>query len=109
MRAWTVREASELYGIPYWGGEYFSVSATGDVLVHPNGPGSANVNLPALVDELRGRGLRTPLVIRFSDILASRVRHISGCFARAIGEYEYKGRYRGVYPIKVNQQRWRSW
>jgi len=44
-------------------------------------------------------------VIRFSDILASRVRHISGCFTRAIGEYEYKGRYRGVYPIKVNQQR----
>ena len=41
MRAWTVREASELYGIPYWGGEYFSVSATGDVLVHPNGPGSS--------------------------------------------------------------------
>jgi arginine decarboxylase len=105
MRAWTVREAAELYGIPYWGGEYFSVSPTGDMLVHPNGPGTANVNLAALVDELRGRGLRTPLVIRFSDILASRVRHISGCFDRAIKEYEYKGRYRGVYPIKVNQQR----
>mgnify|MGYP003472475754 CR=1 FL=1 len=54
MRAWTVREASELYGIPYWGGEYFSVSATGDVLVHPNGPGSANVNLPALVEAFLG-------------------------------------------------------
>ena len=56
MRAWTVREAAELYGIPYWGGEYFSVSATGDMLVHPAGPGTAQVNLPALVEELRGRG-----------------------------------------------------
>jgi arginine decarboxylase len=63
------------------------------------------VNLRAVVEELRGRGLRTPLVIRFSDILNSRVRHISDAFARAIRDYEYKGRYRGVYPIKVNQQR----
>ncbi|HKC50417.1 MAG TPA: biosynthetic arginine decarboxylase [Myxococcota bacterium] len=105
MRAWTVREAAELYGIPYWGGDYFSVSAEGDMLVHPNGPGTSTVNLRAVVEELRGRGLRTPLVIRFSDILNSRVRHISDAFARAIRDYEYKGRYRGVYPIKVNQQR----
>jgi len=105
MRAWTVREAAELYGIPYWGGDYFSVSTEGDMLVHPNGPGSSTVNLRAVVEELRGRGLRTPLVIRFSDILNSRVRHISDAFARAIRDYEYKGRYRGVYPIKVNQQR----
>jgi arginine decarboxylase len=105
MRAWTVREAAELYGIPYWGGDYFSVSAEGDMLVHPNGPGTSTVNLRAVVEELRGRGLRTPLVIRFSDILNSRVKHISEAFARAIRDYEYKGRYRGVYPIKVNQQR----
>jgi len=105
MRAWTVNEAAELYGIPYWGGDYFSVSQQGDMLVHPNGPGTSTVNLAALVEELRGRGLRTPLVIRFSDILASRVRQISECFYRAIREYSYKGRYRGVYPIKVNQQK----
>jgi arginine decarboxylase len=105
MRAWTVNEAAELYGIPYWGGDYFSVSQQGDMLVHPNGPGTSTVNLAALVEELRGRGLRTPLVIRFSDILASRVRQISECFARAMREYSYKGKYRGVYPIKVNQQK----
>src|SRR5262245_41527716 len=105
MRAVTVNEAAELYGIPYWGVDYFSVSPQGDMLVHPNGPGTSTLNLAALVEELRGRGLRTPLVIRFSDILASRVRHISECFHRAIREYSYKGRYRGVYPIKVNQQK----
>ncbi len=105
MRAWTVNEAAELYGIPYWGGDYFSVSQQGDMLVHPNGPGTSTVNLAALVEELRGRGLRTPLVIRFSDILATRVRQISECFNRAMREYSYKGKYRGVYPIKVNQQK----
>ena len=91
MRAWTVNEAAELYGIPYWGGDYFSVSQQGDMLVHPNGPGTSTVNLAALVEELRGRGLRTPLVIRFSDILATRVRQISECFNRAIARVQLQG------------------
>jgi arginine decarboxylase len=103
--SWTIRDSAKLYGISNWGGDYFSISANGDVQVHPNGAGSAGVNLPALVEDILRRGLHTPLLIRFSDILASRVREISACFEQAMAEYEYKGRYRGVYPIKVNQQR----
>ena len=58
-----------------------------------------------LVRDLEQRGLRTPLLIRFSDILAHRVRSLGDAFDQAIREYDYKGRHRGVYPIKVNQQR----
>jgi arginine decarboxylase len=58
-----------------------------------------------MVQELRRRGLRTPLLIRFSDILEARVRELADCFRRAFQEYEYRGDYRPVYPIKVNQQR----
>ncbi|MFQ5512919.1 MAG: biosynthetic arginine decarboxylase [Myxococcota bacterium] len=101
---WTIRDSSELYGISRWGGAYFSVSPEGDVQVHPKG-GGEGINLRDLVEDIRRRGLHTPLLIRFSDILASRVREISSCFDRAIRDYEYQGRYRGVYPIKVNQQR----
>jgi arginine decarboxylase len=103
--AWTTRDSAELYGSASWGRDYFGISARGDMSVQPRGAGGPAINLRALVEELRGRGLRTPLLIRFSDILASRVREIAGCFQRAIAEYEYHGRYRGVYPIKVNQQR----
>src|SRR5262249_27348281 len=57
------------------------------------------------VGDLERRGMRTPLLVRFSDILAARVRGMAEAFERAISEYGYRGRYRGVYPIKVNQQR----
>src|SRR6185369_17849789 len=29
---------------------------------------------------------------------------LGGCFENAFHEHGYRGRYRGVYPIKVNQQ-----
>ena len=45
------------------------------------------------------------MLIRFSDILSTRVEQLFGAFQQAIAEYDYKGSYRGVYPIKVNQQR----
>ena len=54
--------------------------------------------------DLQRRGLGMPLLMRFSDILHSRVQALFGCFDSAIREYGYRGRYRGVYPIKVNQQ-----
>ena len=105
MAAWSVADSAELYGISAWGGDYFAIDAGGDVVVRPGGPEGPSASLPALVEELRGRGQRTPLLIRFSDVLASRVNEIAGCFERAFEEYGYAGRYRGVYPIKANQQR----
>jgi len=94
----------ELYNVPAWGAGMFSVNAKGHVEVqpHPNGP---SIDLLDLVQDLQQRGVRTPLLMRFSDILAMRVRGLCSAFERAIKEYGYQGAYRGVYPIKVNQQR----
>ncbi len=103
--AWTREASAKLYGIERWGGEYFSVSKSGNVQVHPEGSRAAAVDLLDLVQQIRNRGLHTPLLVRFTDILASRVRALAGDFERAFQEYDYTGRYRGVYPIKVNQQR----
>ena len=71
----------------------------------PRGPGRRSIDLKELVDDLRSRGLNLPLLIRFSDILRTRVEQLCGSFQQAIAENDYKGSYRGVYPIKVNQQR----
>jgi arginine decarboxylase len=105
MHAWTIRDSLELYGVPSWGRGFFDINDQGDVAVRPRGRGGPAVDLHALVTDLRHRGLRTPLLIRFSDILASRIRSIAAAFQGAMSEYEYKGSFRGVYPIKVNQQR----
>ncbi|MGH7789721.1 MAG: biosynthetic arginine decarboxylase [Candidatus Binatia bacterium] len=104
MRGWTIRDCMELYNVPAWGAGFFTVNGQGHVEVkpHPQGPG---IDLLDLLQDLRQRGVRTPLLMRFSDILASRVQGLCGAFDRAIGEYGYRGRFRGVYPIKVNQQR----
>ena len=105
MRGWTVRDSLELYNVANWGAGFFGVNDRGHVEVRPQGDQGPGIDLLDLVQDLDQRGLRTPLLVRFSDILASRVRGLCGAFKRAIGEYGYKGGFRGVYPIKVNQQR----
>ena len=110
MSEWTPKDSSELYRVPDWGAGFFSVSENGNLLVHPrrNTPSahdpSSAIDLPKLVGELERRGLRRPMLIRFSDILATRIEELSDCFATAVHENDYAGRWRGVFPIKVNQQ-----
>jgi arginine decarboxylase len=104
MRGWTVRDCMELYNVAAWGAGFFSVNAKGHVEVQPR-PNGPSVDLLDLVQDLQQRGVRTPLLVRFSDILATRVQGLCAAFDSAIKEYGYQGAYRGVYPIKVNQQR----
>jgi arginine decarboxylase len=104
-RRWTVADSLEIYGVRSWGNNYFGVSDQGNLIVHPAGPGTESIDLKALVDEVRRRGISPPLLIRFSDILRSRIVELNEAFRRAIAEYGYKGDYKGVYPIKVNQHR----
>jgi arginine decarboxylase len=105
LRAWTVKDALELYNVHGWGREFFSINEAGNIEVTPAGVGSTRIDLKELVDDLRSRGINLPVLIRFSDILKSRVEQLCGSFQQAIAENDYKGAYRGVYPIKVNQQR----
>jgi len=105
LRAWTIKDSTELYNVNGWGRDFFRINDAGNVEVTPAGPGSHPIDLKELVDDLRSRGLNLPLLIRFSDILKTRIEQLCGAFQQAIAENDYKGAYRGVYPIKVNQQR----
>lgn len=102
---WLPEKSAQLYQVQGWGSDYFSVNDAGHVMVKPDPRHELPVDLYELVGDLTMRGLELPLLIRFSDIVADRIRRINECFRRAIGEYEYAGTYRGVYPVKVNQQR----
>jgi arginine decarboxylase len=105
LRAWTIKDALELYNVNGWGKDFFTINQAGNVEVTPSGPTLARIDLKELVDDLLDRGLTLPILIRFSDILRRRVEMLCGSFQTAIAENDYKGSYRGVYPIKVNQQR----
>lgn len=100
LDSWSIADAADLYGVDRWGKDIFSVNKSGNVCMCA---GSSEVDLKALVDEIRMRGLELPVLVRFTDILRHRFTVLHSAFAQAMKEYEYKGQFRPVYPIKVNQ------
>ena len=103
--SWTIEDSEELYRITGWGEPYFSINAAGHVTVSPQGDRGGSLDLFELVNALKQRNLNLPLLIRFSDILEDRIERLNAAFAKAIARYSYAGSYRGVFPVKCNQQR----
>mgnify|MGYP006266766637 CR=1 FL=1 len=102
---WTTRHSRDLYGIDQWGNGYFHINENGEVAVTPSGEKNGNtVSLTRLLEGIKERGWSLPVLLRFEGILYSRIKTLNEAFRAAIKEYAYDGEYRGVYPIKVNQQ-----
>jgi arginine decarboxylase len=102
---WGIEDSIDLYHVRAWGQGYFSVNASGHVVVRPDTTEQHEIDLYEVVEGLKARDLTTPVVVRFSDILAHRLRRLHDAFAQAIAENDYRNRYAAVFPIKVNQQR----
>ena len=122
LKRWTLADSEELYNINGWGKGYFGINSQGHMTMFPDGegaraalpaggggeatrPAGRGMDIKALVDDAVSRGLSLPLLIRFSDILEHRVRRFHQAFAAARATHGYQGRFQGVYPMKVNQQR----
>jgi arginine decarboxylase len=101
---WSAAQSEEFYGFKRWGANHFSVDSQGFVQVQPLSDGRT-IRLMDVVDEANSMGLKAPLVIRMQDTLRHRVTQLNQVFQKAIKEEGYKGEYRGVFPIKVNQLR----
>ena len=105
-KGWSPAQSAELYGIDDWGHGYFHVSRQGETTVRLNEEGEEyDISLKEIVDGLADRGTQLPVLLRFRDLLHSRIAELNDSFHKAIKELKYQGNYRGVYPIKVNQQR----
>ncbi len=104
MRKWRIEDSAELYNITGWGVNYFSINEKGNVFVTPRKDG-VQIDLAELIDELQLRDVSTPVLLRFPDILNSRIEKMDQCFKVAAEEYEFQGKNFIVYPIKVNQMR----
>ena len=102
---WGLENSRELYGIDHWGNRYFGVNKDGEVTVQlRQGKKWSNVSLYAAAQGAQERGLSMPVLLRFGDILDARISLLNESFQKAIKEYAYEGGYRGVFPVKVNQQ-----
>ncbi len=103
---WTVEQAKALYNIEGWGANFFDVNYAGHVIVRPDPVHpELTVDLLQLAHDLEEQGIALPVLLRFSDILKTRIRQLSERFENAMREFEFTGSYTTVYPIKVNQQR----
>jgi arginine decarboxylase len=105
LERWTTEDAVDEYGIRNWGNGYFDIADNGDVVITPNGPNrGTSVSIPKIIHGLKARGMDMPVLLRIENILDSQITNLHASFRRAIEENEYRGSFRGVYPIKVNQQ-----
>jgi arginine decarboxylase len=102
---WKVDDSAQLYQVDAWGSGYFGVNEAGHVVVRPDQRPNREIDLLEVVEGLKARDLTAPVVIRFPDIIAHRLKSLAEAFGQAITENEYRGRYAAVFPIKVNQQR----
>ena len=105
QKSWSPEKSAGLYGIDFWGDNYFGINPKGNVQVQPEGRAHPALDLFKTIQAFGERGIRLPLLLRFPDIIRSQMSKLCFCFAKAIKEQAYKGSYRGVFPVKVNQQR----
>ncbi|HDS1605760.1 TPA: arginine decarboxylase [Stenotrophomonas maltophilia] len=103
--SWSTDHARKTYSVPHWAEGYFDVDAAGHIVVSPKGAQGPVIPLPEVVDAARAQGAQLPLLVRFPDILGDRLGKLQAAFAQAQADWEYKGGYTAVYPIKVNQHR----
>jgi len=104
--SWTVEQSREIYSIEQWGEEYYDIDANGEVVVKlADEQGQVYpVSLAQIVRDQDERGRPVPLLLRFRNILNRRIEGLHRAFLDSMDLLGYQGGYRGVYPIKVNQQ-----
>ena len=103
MTDWSPDLARKTYSIPHWADGYFDVDAGGRILVRPRGMLGPGLALPEIVDTALAQGAKLPMLVRFPEILGSRLGKLQAAFAQAQKDWDYGGGYTAIYPIKVNQ------
>ncbi len=100
-----IEQTVETYGIENWGAGYFDVNRKGNLIVRPGEGDPRAADVREIVEDLAKRGVPTPILLRFPQLVAAQVRKLQRAFSKSIREYDYQGAHMCVYPMKVNQQR----
>lgn len=101
-----IEQTLETYGIENWGAGYFGINRKGNLIVHPSESDTkAAADVKEIIDDLKRRGISTPVLLRFPQLVTAQVRKLQRAFRNSIREFDYQGTHMCVYPMKVNQQR----
>lgn len=86
------------YGIDIWGDDNFIIQKDKVCINYKNKP-----SLYSLVKEIRNKDFKGPLLFRFPHLIEKQISTLFTLFDNAIKEYDYKGSFNAVFPLKVNQ------
>ena len=100
-----IEQTSEIYGIANWGADYFGVNRKGNLIVYAPENENLTADVKEIIDDLRKRGIGTPVLLRFPQLLFGQIRKLQTAFRKSIKEFEYEGGHLCVFPMKVNQNR----
>jgi arginine decarboxylase len=100
-----IEQTVETYGIENWGAGYFDVNRKGNLIVRPGEGDPRAADVREIIEDLVRRGIPTPVLLRFPQLVAAQVRKLQRAFSKSIREFDYQGAHMCVYPMKVNQQR----
>src|SRR5207245_10640631 len=93
-----IEQTVETYGIENWGAGYFDVNRKGNLIVRPAEGDSRTADLHEIVEDLARRGISTPVLLRFPQLVAAQVRKLQRAFSKSIREFDYQGANMCVYP-----------
>ncbi|MBA3694521.1 MAG: biosynthetic arginine decarboxylase, partial [Acidobacteria bacterium] len=100
-----IEQTIETYGIENWGAGYFGVNRKGNLIVRAAENDTLSADVKEIIDDLKTRGVNTPVLLRFPQLLAGQIRKLQKSFKNSIKEFDYGGGHMCVYPMKVNQNR----
>jgi len=86
------------YGLSIWGEDNFFIK--GDKVCIKHGMQPALFDITA---EIRSRGYKGPLLLRFPHLIRKQISTLFDTFETARREFGYRGNFRAVFPLKVNQ------
>jgi len=100
-----IEQTVETYGIENWGAGYFGVNRKGNLIVRAPEDESCTADVKEIIDDLRKRGVNTPVLLRFPQLIVGQIRKLQTAFKKSIKEFGYDGGHLCVFPMKVNQNR----
>jgi len=86
------------YGINIWGENNFFIDNDRLRVNYANQPALIDI-----IEELEEKGIKGPVLLRFPHLIRKQINSLYSNFRRAIKEFDYKGEFKAVFPLKVNQ------
>jgi arginine decarboxylase len=86
------------YGINIWGLNNFFIDNSKVAVNYGNEPALIDI-----VKDIQNQGYEGPILLRFPHLIRKQINTLYSNFNKAIKEFDYKGEFKAVFPLKVNQ------